>query len=185
MTSASRIQNVFVLCTGRCGSVTFAKAVGHINNFTVGHESRARLMGADRAHYPLRHIEVDNRLAWFLGYLEERYGNDAFYVHLKRDRDAVAQSFNRRWHMRSSIMRAYCEAICMTSPKDPLEACYGYIDAVTSNIDAFLKDKTHVMPFEMEQHARDFPEFLQLIGAEGNLQAATALWEKKHNASIE
>lgn len=40
--------------------------------------------------YPPRHIEVDNRLAWFLGYLQEHHGHEAYYVHLTRDRDAVA-----------------------------------------------------------------------------------------------
>lgn len=176
-------KNVFVLCTGRCGSVTFANACRHLTNFTVGHESRVQMSGSNRVSYPVQHIEIDNRLSWFLGYLQESYGDDAHYVHLTRDRDAVARSFNRRWHMRSSIMRGYCEYICATSPKDPLDACYGYVDAVTSNIRAFLSDKPNVFCMQMEQHDDSFPKFLAWIGAEGDLDASLKEWSTRHNRS--
>jgi hypothetical protein len=85
-------DNVFVLCTGRCGSLAFARACAHMTNYSCGHESRCSLLGAERLSYPSRHIEVDNRLAWLLGRLDETYGKDAFYVHLRRDRDATARS---------------------------------------------------------------------------------------------
>ena len=81
-------MNVFVLCTGRCGSMTFAKACGHISNYTSAHESRKQLKPKaprERFIYLDFHIEVDNRLAWFLGTLNEIYGTNAFYVHLKRE----------------------------------------------------------------------------------------------------
>lgn len=175
--------NVFVLCTGRCGSVTFAKACSHLTNFTTGHESRVRSPGVERVAYPANHIEIDNRLSWFLGRLQQRYGDDAFYVHLTRDRDAVARSFNRRWHLRSSIMRAYTEQICMTSPKDPLAACYDYVDTVTSNIEAFLRDKPNVFRMRMEDHAHRFPAFLTWISAEGDIGASTAEWGTTYNRS--
>ncbi|WJI25223.1 hypothetical protein RHP47_05945 [Thermosynechococcus sp. QKsg1] len=50
-------MNVFVLCTGRCGSVTFAKACTFITNFSSAHESRTFLLGEARLAYPDRHIE--------------------------------------------------------------------------------------------------------------------------------
>lgn len=183
MSDVSPPDNVFVLSTGRCGSLTFSRACRHVDNFTVGHETRAKLSGRDRVDYPARHIEVDNRLSWFLGDLQQRYGDNAYYVHLSRDRDAVANSFNKRWHLRTSIVRGYCEYICMTSPKDPLAACYDYIDAVTSNIVAFLRDKSRVMDFRMEDHANTFPAFLGWIGAEGNLRGACSEWNVSHNRS--
>ena len=83
--------NVFVLCTGRCGSVTFARACRFIDNYTAGHETAHGY----NLEYPDRHIEVDNRLSWFLGRLDERYP-DAYYVHLLRRREDVVQSFARR-----------------------------------------------------------------------------------------
>ena len=78
-------MNVFVLTTGRSGSVTFAEACRHITNYTAGHETRVGLVGDDRLAYPGDHIEVDDRLAWLLGRLEDAYGDAAFYVHLRRD----------------------------------------------------------------------------------------------------
>lgn len=181
MNEAASPSNVFVLSTGRCGSLTFSKACRHLDNFSVGHETRAKLTGRDRIDYPSGHIEIDNRLSWFLGDLQQRYGDNAYYIHLTRDRDAVANSFNKRWHHRTSIVRGYCEYICMTSPKDPLGACYDYIDAVTSNIAAFLRDKSRVMTFRMEDHATEFPVFLNWIGAEGNIQRACDEWATAHN----
>ena len=176
-------MNVFVLCTGRCGSVTFAKACSHITNYSSGHETRVRQPGAQRVAYSANHIEVDNRLAWFLGRLEERYGGDAYYIHLTRDAEATALSFKRRWHLRGSIMRAYAEQIRMTSPSDPLAMCRDYVDAVNSNIRAFLKGKPHVMHFAMENAAAQFPEFWDWIQANGDLTAAMAEWDIAHNCS--
>src|SRR4051794_36193360 len=95
-------MNVFVLCTGRCGSETFARACRHMSNYTAAHE------GQNPSHhpevrqpyhplkYPDNHIEVDNRLSWFLGTLDKEYGKRAFYVHLLRDREEVAGSLINR-----------------------------------------------------------------------------------------
>jgi hypothetical protein len=166
--AARGYMNVFVLCTVRCGSVTFAKACSHVTNFSSAHESRAKYPGRERISYPPDHIEVDNRLSWFLGRVEERYGASAYYVHLTRDREATALSFNRRWHMRSSIMRAYAEQICMTSPKDPLAMCRDYVETVTSNIRAFLRDKPNVMHIELEHATSQFPGFWRWIKLRAN-----------------
>jgi hypothetical protein len=63
--------NVFVLNTGRCGSVTFIEACRHIRNYSAAHESRATLIGEQRLAYAANHIETDNRLCWFLGRLDK------------------------------------------------------------------------------------------------------------------
>ena len=85
-------MNIFVLNTGRCGSTTFIKACQHIQNFTASHESRSVFTGNQRLAYPRNHIEADNRLSWFLGKLDQEYGDNAVYVHLLRDRAATARS---------------------------------------------------------------------------------------------
>src|SRR3990167_1085729 len=103
-------MNIFVLCTGRCGSLTFAKACGHATNFTAAHESRTGFLGPGRVGYAAGHIEVDNRLSWFLGRLEEEWGDRAFYVHLTRDNDGAARSYLRR---RTGIVLAYRSAILL------------------------------------------------------------------------
>lgn len=179
-------MNVFVLCTPRSSSYTFAKACSHISNYTVTHESKSRLLGKKRVLYPENHIEVDNRLAWFLGYLDEIYGDNAFYVHLIRDRDKTALSINKRWNLPASIVSAYGRSILVRGDRqqeNDLEVCEDYYDTVTKNIQLFLKDKSKKMVFSVENAKENFREFWQKIGAEGNLDLALANWDVKHNAS--
>ena len=86
-------MNVFVLNTGRCGSVTFIKACQHISNYTAAHESRSHCIAGERLAFPDNHIEADNRLSWVLGRLDAAYGDNAIYVHLRRDRTDTIRSF--------------------------------------------------------------------------------------------
>ncbi|WP_293073572.1 hypothetical protein [Moorena sp. SIO4A5] len=128
-------SNVFVLCTGRCGSTTFAQACQHIQNYTVSHESRISLIGDKRLQYSQNHIEVDNRLSWFLGSLDKNYGDCAFYVHLKRDIMSTAKSSAKR--LDSPIIKGYSESIIL--PKqfnyERLDICIDYCNTVTANIE--------------------------------------------------
>jgi hypothetical protein len=172
-------MNVFVLCTGRCGSVTFAAAAGHISNFTAGHETHAAMLGADRLDYPPRHIEADNRLCWFLELVGRDYGPRAHYVHLVRDPEAVARSFADRWG--TGIIRAYHRDLLMAPESEPLAVCRDYVDTVTAKIDAFLADKPHRMTFRIEHAADDWPTFWRWIGANGDLDASLAEWTVRHN----
>lgn len=174
------MPNVFVLCTGRCGSVTFVAAARHIGNFTTGHESRAQLLGGERFDYPPDHIEADNRLSWMLGRLGRVFGTDAYYVHLRRDPAKVAGSFESRWG--SGIIRAYHDGILLRpAARDRLEVCADYVDTVTANIEAFLADKPRRMEFRLEQAEEDWRTFWQWVGAEGDLQASLAEWRIAHN----
>src|SRR6056297_1986666 len=100
-------DNVFVLSTGRVGSVTFGKACEHFTNYTSGHETRCRETDDARLAYPKGHIEVDNRLAWYLGRVEKTFGDNAFYVHLVRDPEKIAASYDRRWTNRGSVLSAF------------------------------------------------------------------------------
>jgi hypothetical protein len=176
--------NVFVLCTGRCGSTTFAKACRHIKNFSAAHESRSGFIGAERFNFPPNHIEVDNRLAWFLGRLDRAYGNDAVYVHLKRNTTDTAQSFFQRYN--NGIIDAYRSRILMGNPPEtsPISVCLDYCDTVNSNIEAFLKDKTRTLTVALETVRTDFTKFWDLIGAEGNREKALAVWDRVYNASM-
>ena len=182
-------MNVFVLCTGRCGSVTFSEACSHLVNFTAGHETRSAKIGPARVDFPANHIEVDNRLSWHLGSLGARWDStDVLYVHLKRDREAVAHSFLKRWDssFRASIIRAFGHGVVQRSKdwpaEDRLEVCRHYVDTVTANIDDFLSDRDH-LTVELETVEVDFTNFLDRIGAEGDRAAALAEWGVRHNAS--
>lgn len=201
-------MRVFVLNTGRCGSHTFARACGHMTNFTAEHESRTRLYGKARLDYPEQHIEADNRLAWFVGRLHQQFP-DARYVHLTRDADAVARSYASRWvkspppheagivaksrmrlglggrGLRSRITTGYAYSIITRREPwpddDVLGLCRDYVDTVTANVVEFLRDKPHVS-VHLETAADDFASFWDWIGAEGALDAALGEWSVKHDA---
>jgi hypothetical protein len=176
-------MNIFILNTGRCGSTTFIKACRHIANFSAGHESRIRMIGAERLAYPGRHIEADNRLSWFLGRLDQAYGDAGWYVHLTREREATATSFARRQQF--GIMKAYREGVLLEGEagQSAHDLACDYIDTVEANIALFLKDKTRQMAFSLETAQADFTTFWRWIGAQGDLDAALAEWDSRYNAS--
>lgn len=179
-------NNIFVLCTGRCGSTTLARACAHFDNYTCEHEGRSHLTGTARFDFPQRHIEIDNRLSWLLGRLDRHWGDAAFYVHLTRDREAVAQSFAKR--AGQGILKAYRHDILMKAPRlsadTPLiDFCRDYVDTVTENIHLFLRDKTHVMGMTLETLGPDFLQFCDRIGATGDLDAARTTLSQRHNPS--
>jgi hypothetical protein len=176
-------MNVFVLCTGRCGSLTFARACAHIRNYSSGHESRVGRVGADRLTYSPRHIEVDNRLSWFLGRLDLRFGDEAFYVHLTRRPEEVAASYARR-HPHGIIGAYDRDILYVTGAKHtPHTLGLDYCDTVTTNIELFLRDKTRKMTVTLEELKDGFCTFWDRIGAQGDLTEALATLEVRHNAS--
>lgn len=176
-------MNIFILNAGRSGSLSFIRACQHISNYSAGHESRLTLIGEDRLAYPDNHIEADNRLSWMLGRLDQAYGNQAFYVHLKRDSQACAQSFVKRRDF--GIMQAYREGVLLgaTLGVSDLELAQDYLATVEANIAQFLKDKRHWMEFRLEHAKEDFHLFWLRIQADGELDAALAEWDTAHNAS--
>ncbi len=174
--------NVFVLGTGRCGSATFIRACSHMVNYTSGHETLSRELGEQRFAYPPRHIEADNRLSWFLGGLHARFGDDAVYVHLKRDAEQVAESYHRRWTFYGSILMAFGRGV-LKSRSGELGVAQDYVRTVTDNITHFLADKTRVHYVDIDDPLTAFKAFWRDIGAEGDLDQALAEFAKRHNSS--
>ena len=179
-------MNVFVLCTGRCGSTTFARACRHINNFTSGHETRASMIGDARFAYPDNHIDVDHYLSWFLGRLDEAYGQEAYYVHLTRDPAACAESWAKKqpYYMGSPATAFRSAFLRMTRQYSFLDTCREFVDTANANIRAFLKDKPNQMDFALETATADWPVFWNWIGAEGNYDTSLAEWIVQHNPSL-
>jgi hypothetical protein len=182
-------MRVFVLSTGRCGSTTLARACAWLTNYTSGHETRSRLIGDDRLDYPDRHIEVDNRLSWFLGELDARFGEDPLYVHLRRDPVLVAQSYAARWDngYPAGIIRAFGHGMVMRPTDWPeeerIEVARYYVRTVTANIEAFLADKPHTMTVWLDDAQVWFPRLWGRIGGEGDCEAAGKEFDVRHNAS--
>ena len=164
-----RPQNVFVLCTGRCGSVTLSKACSYISNYSSGHETRIK--NVDRIDFPDGHIEIDNRLIWFFGELGEKYPN-ALYIHLKRNSEDVSRSIHGR-----TVHDAFSKLMLR---KMSVETSECYVRTVNSNISYFLKDKKHIT---LELENLDFKKFWDFIGAEGDYQSALREFDTKYNKS--
>jgi hypothetical protein len=175
-------MNVFVLCTGRCGSTTFARACSHITNYGAAHESRITANGPSRLNYPDNHIEADNRLSWMLGRLDQKYGRSAFYVHLWRNPADVAQSFLRRWP--AGIMRVYREEISPAAETPDIEVALDLVRTVTANIELFLRDKPMQINIELETIESQFGNFWDAIAAEGDFGASTKELSVRYNASV-
>jgi hypothetical protein len=88
-------MRVFVIGTGRCGTVTFSKACKHIKNFTSGHETTTHGKAGNNFEFPDNHIEVDPRLSYFVPILREKYP-DALFIHLQRERKDCIHSLSKR-----------------------------------------------------------------------------------------
>lgn len=163
--------------------MTFIRACRHITNYTAGHETRTRKLGAERLKFPDNHIEADNRLSWMLGKLGKKYGKKAFYVHLIRNKEATVRSFEGRWHYKNSIIRAYNQGILMRRETGGEEFCEDYYHTVNDNIEYFLRDKEKKMVIRLRNIREDFVHFWEAIGAEGDLEAALEEFEVRHNQS--
>jgi hypothetical protein len=173
-------MNVFVLCTGRCGSTTFVAACRHMTNFTSGHESRVGKIGRDRLDYPAGHIEADHRLAFQLGRLEERFGDRASYVHLTRDLDATAASWAERFTI-GTMMSSYRRGMLGNEAVSRRDSALEMVETATANIEHFLKGKSRVLTVRLESAEQDFARFWEWVGAHGSLELALAEWRVRRN----
>jgi hypothetical protein len=180
-------MNVFVVGTGRCGTVTFSRACAHLTNYTSGHETRVRKL-AGRLDYLPNHIETDPRLSWHLGQLTERYP-DAFYVHLRRQPEEVVASLLRRWDT-SRFLRFMRLALVHRDEQDyatrasRIALCELYVQTVTANVQVFLgpiPDRS--MTIWLHTAKTDFRTFWYRIGGSGDFDKATAEWDVRYNAS--
>lgn len=179
-------MRVFVLTTGRTASTTFARAAAHATNFTAAHESRIHAVMPKRLDYPDQHIEVDNRLFFYLGLLDETFGKDAFYVHLTRDPKQVARSYRDRWEFRGTLGRGWARMVMLrkqTSPELAVNVTEDMVDAINAGIRLFLRDKPNQLQVALEDCPDAFLRFWDAIGAEGDREAAAAEWGTRHNAS--
>lgn len=178
-------MNLFVLGTGRCGTTTFMRACKHVTNFTAQHESRVNAIGPARLDYPENHIEADNRLSWFLGRLEETYGDRAFYVHMLRDEEAVVKSYLKRWKVDHSITYGYRTAI-VPNPDPatpPIDVVRDMCRTINANVRSFMATKSHTAVLHLERAETEFPALWHAAGFEGDLEAALKEWRVPYNAS--
>lgn len=178
-------MRAFVLGTGRCGTTTFFQACSAITNYTVGHETKAKEW-KNRLGFPDQHIEIDHRLAWFLGTIDIMYRDEPVYVHLTRNPEKVARSWAAKSGHKPGQAATWSETVIYQpeSKIKPLDAARLMVESVNHNIDLFLKDKTKVVRMRIEDPHDAFDEFWDLIGATGNKRKAHEELKVKHNALV-
>lgn len=164
-------MRIFVLGTGRCGTVTFSKACGHITNYTSGHESNMGRIA--NFNYPDNHIEVDGHLQWILPLLLDAHP-DAKFVHLIRDKAETCRSLARR-----ESMDLYAE-LCFMAPRTPDRAANVLYDNTNRLIELLCPG---ALRLRLETIKEDFWQFWELAGAEGDLEAAVGEFDYHYNES--
>jgi len=179
-------MRVFILTTGRSGSLTFAAACSHAANYTSAHENRNHLASL---RYPDDHIAINNRLAWFLPILDDRYP-DAFWCFLHRDPKATAESFVRWSRIHGGhpgqLLNAYRHALKMGGrPLQPVRDALEMVTLIQLRILEFLDTKpdARTSTVRLAHPAIDFGLFWHKIRAEGDLGDALAEFTHKRNAS--
>jgi len=173
-------MNVFVLTTGRTGSLTFYKACKYLSNFTVGHETKKSILGKERFAFPSRHIEIDNRICWKLGLLDRIYGDNAVYVHLVRNMNSVAISHHARWDHAGSIAQTYATGIIGTQTNS-LDVQIDMVETVNLNIEHFLKDKSSVFRIDIDDPIKSFTHFWTFIEGKGDINLAIKEFSSCYN----
>lgn len=177
------MSRVFVLSAGRAASTAFCSACKHITNFSAAHESSASLPFPERIDYPNQHIEIDNRLTWFLPHIEDKYGDNAIYVYLRRDKEKIARSYEERWHLNVSIVKAFGHGVLMKpkiSMSERLDVCRSYVDYVDAAILLHLKDKNAIY-VDAENLQQDFRTFFDAINAQGDIEKCIQEFSAVHN----
>jgi hypothetical protein len=169
-------MRVFVVGTGRCGSMTFARAARHMTNYTAAHESP---IPAD-LRFPDGHVEVSPRLTWLLPSLVEIYPADTLYVHLRRKKEEVVRSWLHRGRHRGPGI--WERLVYATAPQDFRQTCELCYDAMTRLIETSLAGRNR-MTLWLHRAPESWGRFWRAIGSQGDYPRSLAEWTVRHNAS--
>lgn len=173
-------MRVFVVGTGRCGTVTFYQACMEIANYTAGHESKN---GEDQIgdwSFPDNHAEVSCNLLWGIPALRERYPK-AFWVHLTRERaacvDSLRQNCSRSQEMFAQQWWFFRHEV---DPNRRARIAETYYDSYNALVRRLLPPTA--LTLQLESIRESWPEFWEKIGAQGDLAASLLHWGRKYNA---
>lgn len=174
-------MRIFVIGTGRCGTVTFSKACQHITNYTSGHETTTHGKLGNDFDFPDNHIEIDPRLSYFLPLLIQKYPS-ALYVHLQRERESCIKSLSKR-----GSLTWFSQFHLGSKPDDMKKIAEIYYDNTVDLINTYyyifrtLKQK--FITIELNSITYDYIFFWDVIQAEGNKEKALSELKIKYNKS--
>lgn len=161
--------------------MTIIRAFAHATNYTSGHETEGGSFYP--LDYPDWHIEADNRLSWMLGELGQHFP-DARWVHLLRDREGMARSFEARPDWPGASIKGFGAGILGRGDlfhEERYEAAGRMWDAANANITEFLTTRDHRVVW-LHDLTRDFPGLWEWVGCQGDLAAAVETTRIRHNA---
>jgi hypothetical protein len=179
-------MRIFVIGTGRCGTVTFSKACKHITNYTSGHETTTHGKLGNNFEFPDNHIEIDPRLSIFVPLLREKYP-DALFVHLQRERKSCIKSLAKR----NSLFHFGCFRLG-SLPKQCNEnldlLARLYYDSTIKMLESYMFIDDHVfenkfMHIWLQDIEQGFSRMLKITDAECDKQKAFKELQIKYNKS--
>lgn len=189
-------MRVYVVGTGRCGSVTIAAALKEtVTNLTVGHETFANGHPSNMAYpgLPDDHIEVDHRLTFHLGpILLDVMKGEAIVVWLRRNTEAVVRSWLRRFKVKGGMMRSWANGVAYFRPElrsaDDLEhVARSYVTHVERHLQSVFEchEGADLVRLHIEKPEPGLRELWKLAGLEGDLdrclELATRYLNKSHS----
>lgn len=170
-------MRVFVVGTGRCGTVSFREACRYIENYTSGHETISHEL-----EYPDQYIEVNPHFHARLHTLIYKYP-DALWVHLIRRYDVCVESLAAMddGQVMLSLGRMYPS---IYPAHDALEIASLFYHDINLRINRSLcsmvsPDRRMAIHLETVKH--QWKTFWDWIHAEGDYQASLASWDTPHN----
>jgi len=167
-------MRIFVVGTGRCGTVTFSKATTHIKNYTSGHETNTSGLTNNNLKYPDNHIEIDHRMSYFIPILKTSYPN-AYWVHLQRERTSCIHSLAKR----QSLLKFGSFHLGSTQHKILNLAEY-YYENTNMLITQLVPNAQHIWLHDISE---GFKLFWEKIGAIGDINIAMNELSIKYNKS--
>lgn len=158
------MKNVFIISPGRTATSAMSKALSHVSGFTSLHESRVSFLQDERINYPNFHIELDNRLSFYMPQLTKKYSKkESLLVIINRDRKSIAESYNKRWR-KINIMKAFSQGIHMRNlNSNNIDVCLAYVNYVYETLDYFKNDWDNVLEVDFSNLNAAITQILKRI----------------------
>lgn len=170
-------MNVFVIGTGRCGTLTFSKASKFFEGFTAAHESKTK---NNNLVYMDNHIESDPHLFWHLPNLIRQYPK-AIYVHLVREKTACVKSLSKRPSLYNYAAISEMTSKAQTDLKKIASKYYDFINGFIENF--FVGRKEIYIKMSLPPTEKEWASLHKALGKPKGFKRSFAVWNKKYNAS--
>lgn len=176
------MKNIFIISPGRTATYAMSKAFSNVSDYTCAHESRVGFFNDQRINYPDNHIELDNRLSFYLPQLTRKYSKkNSLLVIVNRDRNSIAKSYNKRWR-KINIMKAFSQGIHMNDlQSNNIDVCLAYVNYIYETIDYFKPQWDNVLEIEFSDLNFGIEQILKKINKINDLENVLEEMKNKSN----